>query len=305
MPGDSRRQFLAGLEALRLSLDSQLVSGSDAVGSFLRRGLTIVSYNLLESFISTRLDEIANYINSGLTHFIDLPDKLQRAATVDVMRFANSRMQRSRWDPASALPFMTSIGESLAASSGPLKLSPLTWQWSGSNMIADDLHRAMRLFHVASPWQTIEMFSNRTGHSMPDPKTTVESLLRERNLCAHESSYQVSNLWIRAVPYQLQVIGMGVDIAISVSAQEMHLANSDFFQDINWMSSNRIQFRYVQQRSRTWAEMMEGKTRAFRVGNDKDSILREAINRARGKHQIVVVQNEVLQPIDWIYPEVP
>jgi len=51
--------------------------------------------------------------------------------------------------------------------------------------------------------------------------------------------------------------------------------------------------------------MMEGKTRAFRVGNDKDSILREAINRARGKHQIVVVQNEVLQPIDWIYPEVP
>src|ERR1700729_3202337 len=102
MPGSARSQFLAGLRALRQSLDNPLVSASDDVGAFLRRGLTIVSYNLLESFMSARLEELAKHINSGYTHFIDLPDRLQRAATLDVLRFANSRMQRIRWDPASA-----------------------------------------------------------------------------------------------------------------------------------------------------------------------------------------------------------
>ena len=198
MPGSARSQFLTGLEALRQSLDSPLVRASDDVGAFLRRGLAIVSYNLPESFMSARLEELAAHINSGLTHFADLPDRLQRAATLDVLKFANSRMQRSRWDPASAFPFMTEIGESLVASSGPVRLSSLTWQWQGSNMSADDLQRAMRLFHVESPWQTIEDFSNRTGSPMPDPKKTVEGLHRERNASAHNSGYQVSNLWIRA-----------------------------------------------------------------------------------------------------------
>jgi hypothetical protein len=214
-------------------------------------------------------------------------------------------MQRSRWDPASAIPFLTGVGDSLAASSGPIKLSPLTWQWSGSNMTPDDLHRAMRLFHVKSPWETIRELSNRTGPSMPDPKSTVEGLLRERNLCAHEDSYQVSNLWIRAVPNQLQIIGMWMDVTISVSAQEMHSANRDFLQDADWMNPSRISFRYVQQRTGTWAEIPEGATKAFRVGSDRTLILAQAINRARSKHQIVVVQDGALHPIDWIYPDVP
>ncbi len=74
---------------MRQSLNSPLVRAGDAVGSFLRRGLTIVSYNLLEAFVAERVEEVAKHINSGISHFGDLPDPLQKAATVDVVRVAN------------------------------------------------------------------------------------------------------------------------------------------------------------------------------------------------------------------------
>jgi hypothetical protein len=305
LSGDARRAFLTSLESLRQSLDSPLVSAGDDVGSFLRRGLTIVSYNLLEAFVSDRVDEVAKHVNSGVAHFGDLPNLLQKAATVDVLRVANSRVQRGGWDLAATTAFATEVGNSLAASSGPLRLSSLTWQWPGSNMNAEDIRRALRLFHVASPWSTIENFTARTGATMPDPNATLVGLLRERNLCAHESTYQVSNLWIRAVPHQLQVIGMGIDIAISVAAHEIHVGRRDYLDDKDWMSPGRVKFRFVEGRGSKWAEILEGSSRAAHVNTNKDFLLQGAINSARGKHQVVVVKDRNRQLIDWIYPELP
>ena len=305
MSGDARRSFLENLTFLRKSLDSPLVSAADAVGSFLRRGLTIVSYNLLEAFIASRLGEVAEYVNSGVVHFGDLPERLQRAASFDVLRFANSRVQRAGWDLASSLAFTTEVGASLAASSGPLKLSSLTWQWSGSNMTAEDVRRALRLFHVESPWSSVEQLASRVGATMSDPKTTLIGLLRERNNCAHESSYQVSNLWIRAVPHQLLIIGMGVDISISVASHELHIGKRDFLDDENWMKPDRVKFRFAQERNKEWAETLEGNIRAAHVSTDKETLIKGAINTARGRHQVVVVKDRTLQVVDWIYPELP
>lgn len=305
MSGDARRSFLADLTSLRQSLESPLVSGGDAVGRFLRRGLTIVSYNILEAFISERLEEIAQYVNGGIVHFGDLPDKLQRAATFDVLRFANSRLQRGSLDLESLLTFAADVGHSLVASSGALKLSALTWQWAGSNMTADDVHRAMRLFHVKTPWVTIENISQRIGVPISDPKGVLVTLLRERNKCAHESAYEVSNLWIRAVPHHLQVIGMGVDISVTVAAHELHIGTPDFLSNENWMSSDRVKFRFVQERTGNWAEILENRTRALHVSTDKDSLIKRAVGSSRGGREPVIIRDRTLQLVDWIYPELP
>src|SRR4051812_32601475 len=81
----ARESFLDGLDALRQSIDTPLVTGADTVGSFLRRGLTVVSYNLLEAFMTERLEETAAYINGGLSHFADLPDRIKKAATQELL----------------------------------------------------------------------------------------------------------------------------------------------------------------------------------------------------------------------------
>jgi len=263
----------------------------------------IVSYNLLEAFISERLDEIAGHVNGGVVHFSDLPERLQKAATSDVVKVANSRVQRGGWDLASAVAFTTDVGQCLAASSGQLKLSSLTWQWTGSNMAAEDVNKMMRLFHVSSPWVTIGKLSERTGATIPDPHTTLVGLMRERNYCAHKSAHQVSNLLIRAVPHQIQVIGMGIDISISVAAHEMHIGKREFLDDSNWMSPARIKFRFIDKRGNKWAELLEDSSRATHVNINKDLLIKNAVNTARGKYQIVIVRDHARQVVDWIYPD--
>ncbi|TDD20740.1 hypothetical protein [Nonomuraea diastatica] len=305
MSGDARREFLSGVEALQKSLGTPLVSGGDAVGEFLRRGLAIVSYNLLEAFVSSRLVEIADHINSGIAHFSDLPENLQRASALDLLSVANSKARRARMDVQAAVAFAGSVGASLAANSGPIRLSPLMWEWEGSNMNAEDVQRALRLFHVEKPWETIREVTRRTGFHIPDPKTTLVGLLRERNLSAHSSSYPVSNLWIRAVPNQLQTLGMSFDILISIAANQINLANSAFFGDDKWITPSRLSFRFVRERVATWAEILEGKNRAAHVNQDRELAIRNAILASKGKFEVVIVQNSSMQVIDWVYPDLP
>jgi hypothetical protein len=129
--------------------------------------------------------------------------------------------------------------------------------------------------------------------------------LRERNKSAHDSSYQVSNLWIRAVPNQLQVIGMGIDVAISVAANQIHLANSSFLGDGKWLNPGRLAFRFVRERNNSWAEILEGRTRAAHVHADNEQAIKDAIITSKGKMEVVIIQNKSQQTIDWIYPDLP
>lgn len=305
MVSKARASFIVGIEALRASIDTPLVTGGDTVGAFLRRGLTIVSYNLLEAFIAERLAEVANYVNSGLGHFSDLPDRLKRAATQELLRVANAQLQWSTEDLASLVDYTTSLGECLAASSGSLRLSPLMWQWSGSNMSAADFYRTLRLFHVNDPWTTVRELAARVGLPMPDPQTTLASLSRERNKCAHQSSYSVSNLFIRAVPNQLLTLALGADMGISVAAHRIYQADPSFYGDDRWFFSGRVGFRFVQERKGNWAEVLEGKSRATRVSGDRTNAVRAALAAAHGKSQIVVAQDAARRPLDWAYPEFP
>jgi hypothetical protein len=302
---NARSSFLVGIEALRKSIDSPLVSAGDTVGMFLRRGLTIVSYNLLEAFMVERLTEISAHINSGISHFTDLPLKLQLAAAQDLLKIANAQLQWSTNDVQSKLDYARDVGQSLAANTGPLNLSPLMWQWSGSNMSLDDFTRAMRLFHVEQPWTVIEHISKRIGSPLSDSRKVMEALLRERNKCAHQSSYSVSNLWIRAVPNQLLHLALGADVCISFGANMMHHGDTSFYKDEKWFNASRVTIRFVRERKRDWADIVEGSTRAVHVNLDRDAVKRQAITSARGRGQVIVVQDSTHQTLDWTYPELP
>ncbi|NJC11908.1 hypothetical protein F4558_001734 [Micromonospora profundi] len=303
MTSKARESFLTGIEALRTSIDTPLVSGGDTVGSFLRRGLTIVAYNLLEAFMVERLEETATHVNAGIGHFSDLPERLKKAATQDLLKVANAQLQWSTDDLSSLVSYTRELGECLAASSGALRLSPLMWQWSGSNMSADDYHKTLRLFHVKDPWDTIKHLAGRIGVSMPDARATMVALSRERNNCAHRSSYSVSNLFIRAIPNQILTLGLGADMSVSVAAHQIRQADPQFHNDEKWFHPGRITFRFVQQRSGTWAEVVEGRTRAVRLTSDQNAAIRAALGAAYGKSQLVVVQDGARRILDWAYPE--
>ncbi len=61
MASKARDRFLEGLAAFRLAVDEESVRRADPQGDFLRRGVTVAGFNLLETFIENRLEECAEY----------------------------------------------------------------------------------------------------------------------------------------------------------------------------------------------------------------------------------------------------
>ena len=54
MTSPARDAFLAGLDACRNALDEPLVRDATPEGDFLRKGMTVASFNLLEGFVAAQ-----------------------------------------------------------------------------------------------------------------------------------------------------------------------------------------------------------------------------------------------------------
>ena len=306
----AREAFLSGLAAFQESLDEPRVLGKDDVGLFLRKGLTVAAYNLLETFVSSRLDELAGHVNGGVSQFLDLPEKLQRRAIVNSIQVGKSQISRAGIDLRELRTFSESLGKSLSAVNASLKISSLTWKWQGSNMGVDDYHAALRYFHVKNPWESVRLLAARlsfpTVDYLGDPidqKQDLKELLMERHRSAHEPSTSVTALWLRTVPERILKYAVTFDLLASVAANLLRVGDSQMLSNEEYVDSKLISVRFVKARAKGFAEMLEGNTRASRVGDSLPTLLAAASTRCT-QQQVLIEQSITGMTVTWSIPSV-
>jgi len=296
----ARSALTRSLEGLRTASLSPAVRATDPSGEILRRGVAVSAYNLLEAFIEARLAELTIYINQGHLHFADLPERVQKQATRNLLDVANARARRI--PDADLRDFVRAVGESLSAVHGAVNLSSLTWMWSGSNMRTSDFGAVLKSFHVEAPWPSIAALSARIGLNAGDPMADLDAFAQERHRAAHDSTHQVSNLWIGLAIDHLVKFSVTLDAFASVGAAAMRRGDAAFLADKNWTSSV-IGIRRVKARSNSWAEYTENGTSAFRVGTDLHVVTMNAAQRCSEK-DLLIVTDATGQVIDWSIPGV-
>lgn len=296
----ARQALERGLSGLRSASLELAVRASNPAGEILRRGVAVSAYNLLEAFIEARLDEIAEHVNRGPLHFADLPDRMQTLATQNLLEVAVSRVRRM--PKADVRAFVGAAGTSLAAVSGSINLSPLSWMWSGSNMSPGDYSRLLKAFHVEHPWEAIDSLSTRIGLPAGDPNADLTAFGQERHRAAHDSSHQVSNLWIPVAIDHLVKFAIAFDAFVSIAAEAMRRGDPDYLLQANW-TAGKVGIRWVRARSSDWAEFTETGTRAVRVGSDRHTVSMAAAGRCSDKDLLVIVDHGG-QVIEWSIPTV-
>ncbi|MFS0713426.1 hypothetical protein ABC195_06050 [Microbacterium sp. 2P01SA-2] len=300
MTSKAREALTRGIEGLRAASLSTEVRASDPAGEILRRGIAVSAFNLLETFVEGRLAEITAFVNQGALHFADLPDRVQKQATRNLLNVAASRARRMQ-APDVRL-FVQSIGESLSAVSGAVNLSSLTWMWPGSNMGADDYAGILRAFHVDKPWPSVAALSSRIGLAPGDPQQDLESFIRERHRAAHDASHQVSSLWIPLAIDMVVKFAVSVDTYASVGAAALRRGDAAYMADANWTASV-VGLRRVNQRATDWAEFKETGTRAVRRHSDRHVVTMHATNDCSDR-DLLIVSDTAGQVIDWSVPAV-
>lgn len=301
MASSARDAFLTGLDALKGAVDLEPVRNADNTGDFIRRGLTVASFNLLESFIASRLEEVATFLNAGHAQFLDLPERLQRQSILNTVRVANGRLRRYRGDLNGLRSFARHLGASLTAVDRNLHLSEMTWLWEGSNLAMEDYANILRLFHVPEPWLTAKTIAERVGFGSLDLKAALEDLVRERHLCAHEALHGVTSIWLRTVPERLLVLASALDVLVSVAAVQMRTGQSAFLSDEKWLAEVKVQLRFVRERAAGAGEYLEGRTRANHVAVDVDALMAAAAGRC-GDSEAIIRTSIAGTLVDWAVP---
>jgi len=305
--------LLAGIAALRTALDVPAVFASNDVGNFLRRGLTVSAFNLLETFVADRTVELIQYANRGTSQFLDLPDKLQKRALTHPLQVARTRMGFGDYDLPELRKVSLELGSSLATVGHGLNLSPWTWLWAGSNMSAEDYMTALRLFHVNPPGdnakrlaERINVLPKQTSNPSFTLKEDLNELVQMRHQCAHVATSSVTSLWLRAVPSRVLRYAATYEILASFGAFHIHIGEPDYLADEKWLVDSRIAVRFIRQRKADVAEYAEGKTRAARVqkDNDAEALYASACSK-KVPLEVVVRQDETLAVLDWAIPTVP
>ncbi|MGP3536417.1 hypothetical protein ACTU3I_16600 [Microbacterium sp. RD1] len=300
MTSPARAALTQGVEGLRTASLATAVRAADPAGEILRRGVAVTAFNLLETFIEGRLLEVTTHINQGHLHFADLPERVQRQATRNLLDVASARVRRMPVGDVRA--FAQGVGDSLSAVSGAVNLSSLMWMWSGSNMSAADYSAVLKSFHVEQPWIAVAALSTRVGIAAGDPQTDLSELAQERHRAAHHSTHQVSNLWIPLAIDHVVKFAVALDAFVSVGGAALRRGDPAFLADTNWTGSV-IGIRRVRERARDWAEFTESGKNAFRRGTDQHAVTMEAAGRCSNT-DLLVITDAGGQIVDWSVPSV-
>jgi hypothetical protein len=128
-------------------------------------------------------------------------------------------------------------------------------------------------------------------------------LASERHKCAHVASHGVTTVWLRAVPDQILRYAASFDSLASVSAHLLRTSDPRILRDERWMNDARVKLRFVRERARGYAEVVEGKSRATRTSTDCGLLVAGASGRC-GASEVLVEQNRAGAVVAWSVPSV-
>jgi hypothetical protein len=226
----ARVAFLARLAGFDKALTNSAlahvgaVSPPDDPARLLRNGMAVVGFNALEDFLKQRMGEILKSISASPIPFADLPESLQRGATVGAayaLRY-QAKMRVSRGDFPSARDLIQRTGRSMASiDNRRYSLSALSFGYEDANLNSEAVKKMLSSLGVAGGWSDLIGLAHRAGLNLPGLPDDYRSALRRRHAAAHEPSTDVPLSDLQSFTRQATAVGLAFDALVSRAAYRL------------------------------------------------------------------------------------
>ncbi len=259
------------------------------IARLLRNGAAVIGYCCLEDFFRNRASEIADIVCAQSIPFKDLPSALQRAGTEDAIKAVAFRanLAKKRGEDSEAL--IQEHSHYIASTRGSgYQLSPFSFASGRSNLELDDVGAIAKCFHVHKLWDQVALVAPRLGYGgMVDFKQELQDAIRERHAAAHAASHDTEIAHLLRTVDNAIAIAASWDLLLTVRARE--LGDTKAKHSDPETVHKRIDLRVIEMRQDgSFAEREESKRHAFRVSQDVDKLIADALSRAKSKNQILV-----------------
>lgn len=301
----AKSDFIERIRCLSLSIRSEAVANKalseidhNSIARMLRNGLAVVSFAALEDFIKKRSSEAMDEIGRCSVPFSNLPEKLQNAATYEVITALT--YQLSLRDEDDKAPYIQEHAKKIASTATTnYELSDHTFAYGQANVGHTIVGDILKSFNIDDPWKQISTIASNAGLTALPLVESYRNAVQRRNKAAHVASTDTPQSDIIQFVNESFAIALGFDALISKSIQKFRENDSDHISGTTKIDSTDIEFRVLKFSVGYWKEYVNGSVRAFRRSTDLLTLKPMTKNRSSSTKQLYIELDANGLIADW------
>ncbi len=266
----------------------------------IRSGLAVQCFNIFEDFVRGRTIEILNGISTSGVAFANLPEELQRAATVDVIQAIQFQLKLQ--DKGSRISYAQDFSDKLSSTkTAHFHIPELAFFYSGSNISKDQFRDALVALSIEKPWSQISGLCSRVGVSALPAEDVFESFAARRHKAAHDPNASVSEVDLQQSVLDATGLAICFDILASYCARSLGRLSAPLPAKTKLITDHAtIPLRFVKYVNGHFGEIKEGSNRCFRTASEYLPLVAGAARRAANENGALVVLNVTGTPVEWV-----
>jgi hypothetical protein len=296
MANSARDDLLEGMQGVREAANNQVLQTlspvpandlANRMAQLLRRGLYVVSFNLMEDFLKRRVKEhLYNLSSVSRLDFNQLPPALQKAAVIDAMK---NGMQVARFNKSNDMQIVRDVARAVASTGNMANylVHEYSLLHSGSNVAADDIAYTMGCLHMRDPWKQMQDLLDAVGNVGSPVRARFEACLLKRNAAAHQgANIEYTDL--------IEISGLGVavcfafDVIFSAGISRFADNVATQLNDPKVTVTPQIQLRFVTEKPRGWCRLDRNK-RPLRYYPSLNRAVQQSLRNLSTMSVVVVV----------------
>lgn len=293
------------MRCLNLSINSEAVSNKaladiehNSIAAMLRNGLAVVGFTALEDFIKKRTSDAMEEIGKCSVPFSKLPEKLQNAATFEVISALNyqltlcEKVDRATYIQEQALKIASTT-------TANYELSNHTFAHGQANVSDKVIGEILKCFNIDDPWKQMSTIASKIGLTGLPLVESFKNAARRRHKAAHVASANTPQNDISQYVRESIAIALSFDALLSKSIQKYKENDIDHINGAKKINSNNIQFRVIKYSEKVWKEYINLSKSAYRKSSDLLTIKPMTKNRASLAKQLYVEFDDNGLISDW------
>lgn len=306
----ARQIFYESISAFSHALKLPVILSKDPIterqhnerARMLRNGLAITGFVMIEEFVKARTGEVLTKISSGVTPFLELPERIREAAVFGVIKavafqskFLDKSTQQSFFQKQAAMVSSTSAS--------PYSISELSFCNNYVNLSTGEVEYILDAFRIDNPWGVLGGIINRLSLGVLAPKQALENAAARRHLAAHQISANIEFSDLQSYHREAIAFCLAYDLLIS-KALKLIIEKDVVYLKQKKLAGSKIEIRYLRPVANKWREEKEGVARAVKTEIDFETLKADCLVRAKASGTSIIIVDEKGTPVSWFTPEV-
>lgn len=308
MVSTSRKLFYERIRIFNQTLNNAILIDNSLTNDdhnerarFLRNGLAITSFNILEDFLKNRIGEILNIISGSGINFNTLPENIQEISLLNALSGVYKVSKRKKDNQEDWKLFIQEeTGKLSSTQSSNFNLSKYSIGWENSNLSTSDLEKFWSVFKIGDLWNQAYNITFKIGQTVSFPRQFFQNAAMRRHAAAHDPAFAASFSDLESYGRFVKSFALSLDFLISQSARLIIDRNPDYLSNPKKkITHDDINLRFVKKISTVYKEMSVNNSTSianFTTIIDAVSSIRNRINY---QNEMIIVSDLTTNDLFW------